>query len=117
MSNGLKALELNDWQDRLFKILLLVLPSFIGLLTICIIPLLVWLVQNIYMAQATAVLVREMAVELKEQRVVINELPPKEWQARIMRLEDSERANVQAHSTILVSLERISVKLGVVNDK
>ena len=106
------SLELNHIQEKLFKNLLWVVPVVLGLMTTAILPLSIWLVQNAYMAQATATLVREMAIELKEQRGIIQELPPREWQTRIVRLEDSERTNIQAHANILISLEQIKMAVG-----
>ena len=105
--------ELSAFQDRLFKSLLSAVPIFMALMTTTAVPLSIWLVQNAYMAQATSVLVREIAVELKEQRSTIGDLPPAEWKARIMRLEDAERANVQSHSLILISLEQIKTAIGI----
>jgi len=114
--NGKSTLELTSLQERLFRLLLWIVPISLSVVMAAIVPLSVWLVQNAYMAQSTAVLVREMAVELKEQRVTIRELPPAEWKSRITRLEDSERANVDAHTRILVSLEQIKVAVGAKTD-
>jgi hypothetical protein len=100
-------------REKIVNVITLAVPIFLGLLTTAIIPLSIWLIQNAYMAQATSVLVREMAIDLKEQRVTINELPPKIWQDRISRLEDSERQNRDAHTSIMISLERISTRLNI----
>jgi hypothetical protein len=100
-------------REKILNVITIAVPIFLGLLTTAIIPLSIWLIQNAYMAQATSVLVREMAIDLKEQRLVISELPPKIWQDRISRLEDSERQNRNDHTSIMISLERISNKLNI----
>jgi hypothetical protein len=102
-------------REKVFNVITVAVPIFLGLLTTAIIPLSIWLIQNAYMAQATAALVREMAVEIKEQRKTITDLPPTIWQDRIKRLEDSERQNRDDHMDMMISLERISAKLGVPN--
>ena len=61
----ISSLELSNIQEKLFKNLLWVVPVFLGIITTAILPLSIWLVQNAYMAQATAILVREMAIDIK----------------------------------------------------
>ena len=106
-------MEFSHLQERILKSLLYAVPTFMGLLITVLVPLVVWLIQNAYMAQSTALLVREMAVDMKEQRVIIRDLPPEEWKIRIVRLEESERQNVSAHTAILVSLEQIKAGMGI----
>ena len=118
--------EMNGRWALLFKFLLVMVP--------CSIPLLVWLTSSAWASNdhiareheakcQIEVLIKthaaDMAVlrqEIKEIDRRIDELPPLEWKERIKALELDSRQNREDHATIMIGIEQIKAKLGVIDE-
>lgn len=75
-----------------------------------------WVTNGIFASQHTASIVVEHSDTLKSHEKRFSELPPEDWRERIRALERATQANQDAHTQILLNLEQIKTKLGVLPD-
>ena len=111
MNDAVTTIELNGWQAKMFRILMLTVPLFLTMATVIVIPLSIWLIQNAYMAQETARLVAATAMTVKDLQEEIRSLPPMDWRVRIQSLEQDSKENLRDHNDIKIALEQIKVAL------
>jgi hypothetical protein len=105
--------EINGRFATLLKFQLCAVP-FIGfVLAVILIPLLVWIIGSINDLQS-----HHIEADIKFKRLdrledVVAELPPDQWERRIILLESLAETNVKDHNSIMIDLVKIKSALKI----
>lgn len=115
--------EVGRW-SLLFRFLTYVIsPALSALFVICFIPWSIWVTRGVFRidhlesaltetTRSVTELSTTHARQIDDIRTRFEELPPPEWRARIVRLEDFDRQNTADHTQLKIMLQAIASKVG-----
>ena len=103
--------ELNGRWAALLKITLVAVPLFTSIALASFLPWAVWVTGNIYTSRQTAEIVGSMESKVDNLNTTVQNLPPPEWKARTIKLEEAAIDNREAHAEIKVTLEQSQLTL------
>lgn len=115
--------EVGRW-SLLFRFLTYVVsPALSALFVICFIPWAIWVTRGIFriehLESALVETTRDVtelstthARQIDDIRTRFEELPPPEWRARIIRLEEFDRQNTADHTQLKIMLQAVMTKVG-----
>ena len=115
--SGTRIGEMNGRWAMLLKVTLVGIPCLTSLFLASFIPWAVWVTGNIYTSRQIVEVVRSMQAETSAMHETVGNLPPPEWKARILKLEDAAIENKEAHAEIKVILAENRIALSEIKMK
>lgn len=115
--------EVGRW-SLLFRFLTYVVsPALSALFVICFIPWAIWVTRGVFridhLESALVETTRDVTElstthtrQMDDIRTKFEDLPPPEWKARILRLEDFDRQNTADHTQMKIMMQAMLTKLG-----
>ena len=115
--SGTRIGELNGRWAILLKVTLVAIPCITTLFIASFLPWAVWVTGNIYTSRQTAEIVGSMESKVENLNTAVQNLPPPEWKARTIKLEEAAIENREAHAEIKVVLEQNKQTLSEIKAK
>jgi hypothetical protein len=115
--SGTRIGELNGRWAMLLKFTLVAIPCITSLFLASFLPWAIWVTGNIYTSRQIVEVVQTMKSDLAAINKTVSNLPPPEWKARTIKLEDAAIENRESHAEIKVVLEQNKITLGEIKTK
>jgi hypothetical protein len=115
--SGTRIGELNGRWAILLKVTLVAIPCITSLFLASFLPWAIWVTGNIYTSCQLVGVVQAMKADMQSLDTTVDNLPPPEWKARTIKLEEAAIENREAHAEIKVILEQTKVVLANITTK